>query len=274
MVGQVAQTRVRQARAHARGDRRRARRRRPRPRRARARSPRARLDDDVEELEDVLSVAVETARFSPDAAQRAATLMQRYERTMPQLDFAVRNTRVLARYAARQVRQGEPAPQPRRRRARAGRPPSGCSPRSTSSPSAAATCATSRSRAAHAAEDIHEREPSLLTTQIVGQIRSVAVDLVRAAETLQRRPRRRPPGRCRPRSCSPSDGDRRLHVRRRRPGGERRAADARPGRGDRAGRPGRARRVRRRRAPPPRLRRLRAGRRARRRRRAHRAGSG
>ena len=30
---------------------------------------------------------------------------------MPPLDFAVRNTRVLARYAARQVRQGEPAPQ-------------------------------------------------------------------------------------------------------------------------------------------------------------------
>ena len=38
--------------------------------------------------------------------------------------------------------------------------------------------------AAQRAEEIHEREPSLLTTQIVGQVRSVAVDLVRAAEAL------------------------------------------------------------------------------------------
>ena len=38
--------------------------------------------------------------------------------------------------------------------------------------------------AARMAEDIHDREPSLLTTQIVGQVRSVAVDLVRAAESL------------------------------------------------------------------------------------------
>ena len=55
-------------------------------------------------------MAVETARFAP-TRRSGLGLMQRYEETMPQLDFAVRNTRVLARYAARQVRQGEPAPQ-------------------------------------------------------------------------------------------------------------------------------------------------------------------
>jgi hypothetical protein len=37
------------------------------------------------------------------------------------------------------------------------------------------------------AGDIHHREPSLLTTQVVGQIRSVAVDVVRAAESLEDR---------------------------------------------------------------------------------------
>ena len=42
--------------------------------------------------------------------------------------------------------------------------------------------------AARLAEDIHAREPSLLTTQIVGQVRSVAVDLVRAAEALVGKP--------------------------------------------------------------------------------------
>jgi hypothetical protein len=41
--------------------------------------------------------------------------------------------------------------------------------------------------AARMAEDIHDREPSLLTTQVVGQIRSVAVDIVRAAESLEER---------------------------------------------------------------------------------------
>jgi hypothetical protein len=38
--------------------------------------------------------------------------------------------------------------------------------------------------AARTAEDIHDREPSLMTTQIVAQVRTVAVDLVRAAESL------------------------------------------------------------------------------------------
>jgi hypothetical protein len=38
--------------------------------------------------------------------------------------------------------------------------------------------------AARSAEQIHEREPSLLTTQLVAQVRSVAVDIMRAAESL------------------------------------------------------------------------------------------
>src|SRR5215210_1269582 len=67
------------------------------------------MEDDVVALEDVLSVASETARFSP-ARRGGLGAVHRYEATMPQLDFAVRNTRVLARYAARQVRMGEPAP--------------------------------------------------------------------------------------------------------------------------------------------------------------------
>ena len=141
-----------------------------------------RLDADVHELEHVLSVALETARFAP--TRRAGLgLMQRYEETMPQLDFAVRNTRVLARYAARQVRQGDPAPQlggPVRELASAVWVLAALyeQPERNSDLRAVALAA------AHQAEEIHEREPSLLTTQIVGQVRSVAVDLVRAAESL------------------------------------------------------------------------------------------
>ena len=140
-------------------------------------------DDDVDVLEETISAAVETARFSPQR-RGGLHLVGRYEATMPQLDSAVRDTRVLARYVARQVRHGEPAPAARGRRARAGR--RGVDPRRPLREPGARhrPRRASRCRAARTAEDIHDREPSLLTTQIVGQIRSVAVDLVRAAEQL------------------------------------------------------------------------------------------
>ena len=140
------------------------------------------MDDDIDALEETLSVASETARFSP-ARRGGLAVVERYERTMPQLDFAVRNTRVLARYVARQVRLGEPAPQL-----------AGAVRELASAvwllaaqyehPDRTTDVRHVALAAARMAEDIHDREPSLLTTQIVGQVRSVAVDLVRAAESL------------------------------------------------------------------------------------------
>jgi uncharacterized membrane protein YgaE (UPF0421/DUF939 family) len=153
------------------------------PRRADAALGAARgMDDDIDALEQTLSIATETARFSPARRGNLGDL-QRYEQTMPQLDFAVRNTRVLARYAARQVRLGEPAPQL-----------AGAVRELASSvwllaaqyehPDRVVDVRHSALAAARMAEEIHDREPSLLTTQIVGQVRSVAVDVVRAAEAL------------------------------------------------------------------------------------------
>jgi uncharacterized membrane protein YgaE (UPF0421/DUF939 family) len=140
------------------------------------------IDEDVEELERMLIVATETARFAP-ARRGGLELVQRYQKTMPQLDFAVRNTRVLARYAARQVRAGERTPQL-----------AGAVRELTDAvwvlagqyeqPERSTGARELALRAARTAEEIHEREPSLMTTQIVGQVRSVAVDLVRAAEAL------------------------------------------------------------------------------------------
>jgi uncharacterized membrane protein YgaE (UPF0421/DUF939 family) len=140
------------------------------------------IDEDVEALEGMLLVASETARYAP---QRRAGLahVQRYQETMPQIDFAVRNTRVLARYAARQVRAGERAPQ----LAVAVRELAdavwvlAAQYEQPDRPTALHELAL---RAARTAEDIHDREPSLMTTQIVAQVRTVAVDLVRAAESL------------------------------------------------------------------------------------------
>jgi uncharacterized membrane protein YgaE (UPF0421/DUF939 family) len=140
------------------------------------------IDDDIDQLEQTLSVASETARFAP-ARRGGLERVHRYEQTMPQLDFAVRNTRVLARYAARQVRAGEQAPQLAatvQELADAVWVLAG----EFEQPGRASGLRDLALHAARAAEEIHEREPSLLTTQIVAQVRSVAVDLVRAAETL------------------------------------------------------------------------------------------
>jgi len=140
------------------------------------------IDEDVEALEDMLLVASETARWAP-ARRAGLPHVQRYQETMPQIDFAVRNTRVLARYAARQVRAGERAPE----LAGAVRELAdavwvlAAQYEQPDRPTALRELALS---AAATAEDIHDREPSLMTTQIVAQVRSVAVDLVRAAESL------------------------------------------------------------------------------------------
>ena len=140
------------------------------------------IDEDVEELERVLIGASETARFAP-ARRAGLPHVQRYEATMPQLEFAVRDARVLARYAARQVRAGERAPQLAgavRELADAVWVLAG----QYEQPDRDNGARELALRAARTAEEIHEREPSLMTTQIVAQIRSLAVDLVRAAESL------------------------------------------------------------------------------------------
>ena len=140
------------------------------------------IDEDVEALEEMLTVASETVRWAP-VRRAGLPHVQRYQQTMPQLDFAVRNTRVLVRYAARQVRAGGGAPE----LADAVRELAdavwvlAAQYEQPDRPTALRELAL---RAARSAEDIHDREPSLMTTQIVAQVRSVAVDLVRAAESL------------------------------------------------------------------------------------------
>jgi len=181
MIGQVAQTlfgKLGRTLEHAAGALEATE-----PRRAEASLAAARgMDDDIDLLEETLSAAAETARFAP-SRRGGLALVGRYEAMMPQLDSAVRETRVLARYVARQVRHGEPAPE----LAGAVRELADAvwilaahyeNPERGSDLEAVAL------RAARTAADIHDREPSLLTTQIVGQVRSIAVDLVRAAEQV------------------------------------------------------------------------------------------
>jgi uncharacterized membrane protein YgaE (UPF0421/DUF939 family) len=139
------------------------------------------IDDDIDELEAVLPVATDTARFSP-SRRGDRDLLRRYALTMPQLDFAVRNARVLARLVLRQVRTEEPAPDGL---AEAVRELADAvwelgvqyeQPERETRLRPLAVSAAQRSAAI--------TEPSPVLTQIVGQVRSLAADLVRAADQL------------------------------------------------------------------------------------------
>ena len=67
------------------------------------------IDGDLSALEEALSTAREMIRFAPPR-RGARGLLERYARTLPHLDFAVRNTRVLARHALRYTRARLVAP--------------------------------------------------------------------------------------------------------------------------------------------------------------------
>ena len=149
----------------------------------RARRPRAGWTTTSTALEGMLSVASETARFSPPAARRSRA------RAALRADDAADRLRGAQHARARPLRGAPGAARragaaARRRGARAGVRRLAARGAVRASRARRPTCASSRSAAARMAEEIHDREPSLLTTQIVGQVRSVAVDLVRAAESL------------------------------------------------------------------------------------------
>ncbi len=124
------------------------------------------LDHHVGAIRQELLDVSEAARFSPPR-RRARGTLARVERSLPQVDFAVRDTRVLARNALRYLRGGDAAPaelseavaragpgrvgagrQLRRRPPRRGRPaasPARRPARSSRWPSSAATCGSPRS---------------------------------------------------------------------------------------------------------------------------------
>jgi hypothetical protein len=140
------------------------------------------LDGDVRGLEEALALGRETARLSLGRRSSRGAL-HRYERGARQIDFAVRNTRVLARHVLRFLRGGRAAPpelapamhdlslavwalaaeldDP----ARGGRP-----------------VRVHASRAAGRAVESFEGDRDLGLAEIVAQVRSTAIDLVRAAE--------------------------------------------------------------------------------------------
>ena len=139
------------------------------------------IDDDIDELEAVLPVASDTARFSP-SRRGDRDRLRRYQLTMPQFDFAVRNTRVLARLVLRQVRTDEAAPEGLREAMGELAEAAWELGVQYEEPERVTRLRPLALSAAQRAAAI--TGPSPVLTQIVGQVRSIAADLVRAADQL------------------------------------------------------------------------------------------
>jgi uncharacterized membrane protein YgaE (UPF0421/DUF939 family) len=140
------------------------------------------IDERVDDLEEALEVGRETARSS---LQRRPALgrMRGYERELRQLDFAVRDTRVLARDVVRFVRWGGSAPEElpdaiRRLAAAVRTLATDGNERPAPEPTRVLAF-----EAAQRASAVLSRRTDLATSAIVSQIRHTAVDLVRAARS-------------------------------------------------------------------------------------------
>lgn len=145
------------------------------------------IDGEVRALGDALALGRDTARSAP-LRRSARTALDRDEEVSRHLDFAVRNTRVLARDTLRYARRGSP-------------PVPGLA--DAVDDLAEATWALAAVfdepgarddprhlalRAAARASETMAHHPDLAVTELAGHVRSTAVDLVRASEAAAHDP--------------------------------------------------------------------------------------
>jgi uncharacterized membrane protein YgaE (UPF0421/DUF939 family) len=145
------------------------------------------LDGVVDELAEAFATGQETVRYSP-TRRGARGAVTRHVRTGEHLDFAVRNTRILARHALRYTRSGLSAPDDVTASVRELALAVEGLLQAHDDPTEANAARNHALAAARLAKDGFEREPDLALTEIIGQVRSTAVDLVRAADLLGEAP--------------------------------------------------------------------------------------
>src|SRR4051794_8114779 len=138
------------------------------------------LDGDVRALGDALTVARDTARLAPSRRSSQRDL-RRYTAAAPHVDHAVRNARVLARYGCHAARA--PAAPPRELPCAVREVRSAVWELATEldAPDRGSQLRGHAGRATRLATAAYERDPDLALAEVVVQVRSLAVDLVRAA---------------------------------------------------------------------------------------------
>jgi uncharacterized membrane protein YgaE (UPF0421/DUF939 family) len=140
------------------------------------------IDAELRELDEALSIGLETARFAPGRRSTRGEL-SRYARSARHVDYAVRNTRVLARHVLRFLRNGGSAPEELSGAvADLGRAVWALA-NELDAPAGGAEVRRHAARAAARATESFEGHRDLGLAEIVAQVRSTAIDLVRAAES-------------------------------------------------------------------------------------------
>jgi uncharacterized membrane protein YgaE (UPF0421/DUF939 family) len=139
------------------------------------------IDPLIRSVEAEIVTGRETARYAPGPSGSRA-LLDRYERSFPQIDYAVRNTRVLARNVVALVREGEEVPENLHGAVRDLSNAVWELAASYDAPSHAEPGRRLAVRAANEAAAVPTERPDVVL--VGGQVRSVAVDLVRAADLV------------------------------------------------------------------------------------------
>ena len=138
------------------------------------------MDGHMGAFRDALDAGYDTARLSPPR-RRALGQLGLYATAADQLDLAVRNVRVLARAVATSVREGEPAPEALSETIRdLARAVETLTAYIEEPEHPVATRRFALEAAGGATAVLSERN-DLRTSMLVGQIRSTAVDLLRAS---------------------------------------------------------------------------------------------
>jgi hypothetical protein len=141
------------------------------------------IDRDMAALEEALATAREMVRFAPPR-RGVRSVLERHARTLPHVDFAVRNTRVLARHSLRYTRSKLVAPEGLPEAIRELAQAVWTLAAAYDDPQVAPVSRDRARGAASHAREIFEREPDLALTEIISQVRSTAVDVMRAAEVV------------------------------------------------------------------------------------------
>jgi uncharacterized membrane protein YgaE (UPF0421/DUF939 family) len=139
------------------------------------------IDEMIREVEEEVSTGQETAKYTPPR-RSSRVLLDRYARSIPQVDYAVRNTRVLARHVVSLVREGEQVPDGLSTAVRDLSNSVWELAASYDAPQHAEPARRLAVQAAAGAAAIPEASTDLVLVR--GQLRSAAADLVRAAEMV------------------------------------------------------------------------------------------